>query len=53
MLSYNELQGLNNEFPFTTTSYLPVKAFASSITTFKSTISFSVRKDDSGTETKS
>lgn len=36
----------------TTTSYLPVKAFASSIATFKSTISDSVRKDNSGTAIK-
>lgn len=41
---------VNNEFPFTTASYSPVKAFASSIATSKSTILFSVRKDNSGTE---
>lgn len=32
--------------------YLPVKVFASSINTLKSTSLFSVRKDNPGTETR-
>ena len=46
----SESKKKKKEFPSPLTAYSPVKFFASSIATAKSTIWFSVRKDNSGTE---